>query len=209
MNQVIPKSPPKINPLLKTLYLFGVIGMFSFFYLLVRQYAVDSKFNQQTTIATAATANTTASSPVSSMPALKSMPEFYISGKAFTLHLNDDVQPQIDKAWLIFANKDITGMLSSKYEGKEIYAAYHDYLPENNELTLVLGYATAKQEPLPSGYLSILLPAGNYFETNNILTTWYQVDKLNLDLSYRGDYEIYQVDSSYQVLSQTAYLLAN
>lgn len=204
------------NPVIRGLYILAVLGMFTFFTLLVRQYATAPSpvvkgytTSPEETVWKPENATTTAGGETRSQASLaktQAMSEFYINGKQYSIYLGDDAEGQINKAWMDFAEQNLLSYFKQLVDPKVLYQSYSGYSADTQSVNILIGYASEEKLSLPNGYMSVRIPAGNYWQAESVLTAWNNVTALPVTLTFQADYERFEVDDYFRVQLQTAYL---
>ncbi len=202
----VSRALPRRNPMILTAYAIAIIGMLGFMVWLIWPYQVAETrpdIHSSTSTSTSTPVRVTTGSGPESPVYRESLK---IVGSSQWIELNCDSHPQIEGLWRRFAERDLAAELFVK-EALSVYAVYHRYDASRNRVLLTLGYPVATNRVLPRQTEAILIAAGDYLRLpgGEVLQAWDDADLVD-QLKYAADFEEYQLDRSYNVLSQTAFV---
>lgn len=208
---------PKHNIFLRGLYIIGVIGMFVFMSMVIRGYwsegTADYKtesseeFDSQTLAQVTeyyVSEQETKSKPVK-MVGLVERPRLNILTKSYVLDLNQPIHKQISKFWLLLFDDEVMLSSDSIVTDKTVYQIYKNYEPMKNTVEVLLGFKVSESMS-HSKYEVLILESGSMLPRKSVLDSWQNHEQLPIKLSYELDYEIFQLDDHFQVISQKAFL---
>lgn len=208
---------PKHNIFLRGLYIIGVIGMFVFMSMVIRGYwsegTADYKtesseeFDSQTLAQVTeyyVSEQETKSKPVN-MVGLVERPGLNILTKSYVLDLNQPIHKQISKFWLLLFDDEVMLSSDSIVTDKTVYQIYKNYEPMKNTVEVLLGFKVSESMS-HSKYEVLILESGSMLPRKSVLDSWQNHEQLPIKLSYELDYEIFQLDDHFQVISQKAFL---
>lgn len=208
---------PKHNMFLRGLYIIGVIGMFIFMSMVIRGYWSEGTADYKTEIRAGydsltssqmtdydASKQETESKPVKLL-GLVERPAFKVLTKSYILDLNQPIHDQISKFWLLLFDDEV--MLSSNgiLTDKTVYQIYRNYEPMKNTVEVLLGFKVSESMS-DFEYETLILEASSMLPRRSVLDSWQNHEQLPIKLSYELDYEIFQLDDRFQVISQKAFL---
>ncbi len=208
-------SLPKRNLFIRLLYGLSIIGMFAFMVWIAwpaNNYFSDvaaadtAKHNGEKSTAThvrpaSVLADTTETDQ------LTEDNQLLIAGLGQTINLNANIEKQIGQHWEKFARLNISRQMTAK-DPLQVVAVYHQYDNQRNQFRLTLGYRTTKAVATEGLLDTVKLSNGAYLKRPDasVLDYWQAPEKTQQRLKLEADYEEYQLDEQYQILSQTAFL---
>jgi hypothetical protein len=139
------------------------------------------------------------------MVGLVERPGFNILTKSYVLDLNQPIHKQVSKFWLLLFDDEV--MLSSDgiVTDKTVYQVYRNYEPMKNTVEVLLGFKVSESMS-HSKYEVLILESGAMLPRKSVLDSWQNHEQLPIKLSYELDYEVFQLDDRFQVISQKAFL---
>lgn len=208
---------PKHNIFLRGLYIIGVIGMFVFMSMVIRGYWSEGTADYKTESSEGFDSQTlaqvteyyvseqeTKSKPVN-MVGLVERPGLNILTKSYVLDLNQPIHKQISKFWLLLFDDEVMLSSDSIVTDKTVYQIYKNYEPMKNTVEVLLGFKVSESMS-HSKYEVLILESGSMLPRKSVLDSWQNHEQLPIKLSYELDYEIFQLDDHFQVISQKAFL---
>lgn len=208
---------PKHNIFLRGLYIIGVIGMFVFMSMVIRGYWSEGTADYKTESSEGFDSQTlaqvteyyvseqeTKSKPVK-MVGLVERPRLNILTKSYVLDLNQPIHKQISKFWLLLFDDEVMLSSDSIVTDKTVYQIYKNYEPMKNTVEVLLGFKVSESMS-HSKYEVLILESGSMLPRKSVLDSWQNHEQLPIKLSYELDYEIFQLDDHFQVISQKAFL---
>lgn len=221
MSEVIPMILPKHNVFLRWLYIVGVIGMFIFMSMVIWSYLsegtadsnADSSANYNSQILSQVAEyyssdldnKNNESFDTKKILGLVEQPEVSILVKKFELNLNQIIENQMSAFWLLLFDDNV--MLSSKglITDKTVYQVYRNYDPTKNVVDVLLGFKV-NDSVSDSDYEILTLEAGLMLPRKSVLDSWQNYEQLPIKLVYELDFEVFQLDERFNVISQKAFL---
>lgn len=216
---------PKHNTFLRWFYILCVIGMFIFMSMVIRGYFLDD------TVAYQAKGNTTktdeaalaqlaqyyaseqegnsAKRALAKKAGLVDRPALNILARTFVLDLQQPVNEQISAFWLQLFNDEILLSSSSIVTNKTLYQVYRNYNPVADTVEVFVGFrinTVMSNIVNDSQYKMLTLAEGLMLPRKSVLDSWQNYDQLPIKLSYEFDYDVFQLNARFDVISQKAFL---
>ena len=207
---------PKHNPVLKVMYFFSIIGMFVFMSLVIRSYWPQDTVAQPlvidhqpaTQVISTDIANNSATQSdqqKSQKPGTIKTPDLYRVTRSYPLDLNGDIEAQHQQFWQEFYDDKEIHTLEGIESHFHIYQVYRNYDPATSGVEVLLGYRVTKASAF-NNTNSLHIPAADALPRHNVLYSWQNYKQLPAELTFDTDYEVFQLNKHFEVISQRAYL---
>jgi len=199
---------PKRNPLLWTLYILLVISMFVFM-ATVSYMGLPEEGNFNTVTVQEAQADYSypedSNAVINKMNGITDMPEITLVVKPYPtkITLNNNLDAVINRVWEEFYSDQTIHQFAE--QERTVYALYSDYDSSSNTMEVALGYRINNKAKHSSMHY-VTLSAGQYYQAESIVDGWQQAANLPITFTFENDFEIYQLDNQYKVISQQAFI---
>ncbi|TQV87156.1 GyrI-like domain-containing protein [Aliikangiella coralliicola] len=205
---------PRHNLILRTAYILLVLFMFAFMGMLVRAYwpepesfSYSESEAEQVNSSDKLTGRVSTHTNEASSENVRFLSTTKVLGIRKNLYLNRDIPMQMESLWAELYATKLHDWFPAENGKRSIYLVYSQYDEEQQSVELTLGFEVGDEGENATGFASISLPQGNYVSRNSVLESWQNPGELAL--KYEVDFEVYEVNAQFQVLSQRAYLAIN
>lgn len=194
---------PKHNGFIRLIYIVTILLMFGFIGWLVQtSLSSDQPY--------AAVDNLTSTEPAakpSTIEVAQLREGAVIAGIESRINLSSDVQPQLERSWQRFAELNLQNSLKPQ-DPSRVFAVYHNYDPQQNRVSVTLGYPAPKNFSFNGRIHAVTVDPGQYMvlPQDYVLDSWSKAEQFNHPLRFKSDYEIYQLSADFQVDQFTAYV---
>lgn len=207
---------PKVNSLVKLLYIILIVSMFGFFAYMI--WSGDLMDGQQETNNNYGGLEAPNFIKIPS-PEMVWSDTFTVLGLSKNISFSSMQADDINSLWnQLYADQGLnTTLAQAGINTKQVYAVYHDYRDSMGVVDVTVGYLVpkvdAKRWAASSGYRYIDVKAGQYqvdnTPGNDVLSTWSTIfHELTERHRYHfdTDFDLYQLDDNGKTLHQQVYI---